>query len=157
MDSTSCANHPIRATARLFLAALPLLLAPAVSWGSCTDCPELVGPPAPAVSPALPPDPAAWNRQVDLAGVGGAHREAWWMCGATGVDLGTTELELAQGGSEANPLIRNRGVRIGTGVVACGTTHWLADRHPKVARWVARIGIAARVIAIGLNVRNLAR
>ena len=124
------------------LLLLPFLAAPAVAG-------ELCGPPA-------PPDPAVWNKHIDLAGVGRAHRWAWASCAATAADLGLTEVALARGWEESDPLIRNRGVRLGSGVVTCGVQHFLAANHPKVSRVVSKIGIAARVIAIGINVKRMA-
>lgn len=67
-------------------------------------------------------------------------------CSAKAADLATTELALSRGGFESNPLMKDRGVRIGAGVASCvvaGEADYRLRRHKK-SRW------ALRIIGIGL-------
>ena len=82
------------------------------------------------------------------------------FCGAKAADLGSTEYALSRGAIETNPLMQNRGVRIGAGVASCvvaGEADYRLRNHKK-SRWAVRvIGIGLLAYATQNNARTGAR
>jgi hypothetical protein len=77
-------------------------------------------------------------------------------CSAKAADLATTEMALSRGGHESNPLMRDRGVRIGAGVASCVVAaeadHKL--RKHRKSRWAVRIlGLGLMAYAVQNNAR----
>ncbi len=83
-----------------------------------------------------------------------AAMEAALACGAVAGDLGTTELALSRGLTEANVLVRSRGLRIGLGAGQCAGLMLLASKHP-TRRLPARLTFLARALAIFWNIYQL--
>lgn len=81
--------------------------------------------------------------------------DVWLACGAMVGDLATTEWAVSRGGVEANPLVKNRGVRLGLGAVQCGGLHLLEKDYPKAAKVAARVTWIARGVAIVWNILKL--
>lgn len=83
-------------------------------------------------------------------------------CGARAADLGSTELALARvpGAFEANPLLRERGVRLGLGAATCvgmaEVDHSLRGRRK--TRWAVRlVGLGLWGYAVQHNLRLAGR
>jgi len=118
---------------------------------------ELVGPPPPATDPWDQSRAIAWAKEQREAAGREARRQANQLCAWSAADLGMTEAVLASaGGHEHNPLVRNRGIRIGLSAAACVLAqHEARGAHPKPAqlrraKWV-------RIAAVAVNALVLAR
>jgi len=97
----------------------------------------------------LSSDPAQVSPRGPKDEPGKLYRILGWMTyGTSAADVITTEVILARGGGELNPLMRNRAVRIGSRSVFCvafnKSTEYLRTKkgHPKIALWM-RISIVA--------------
>lgn len=85
-----------------------------------------------------------------------AKREANQLCVASAADLGLTEVVLARGGAESNPLVRNRGIRISLSAAACAWAQIEArGNHPRPAQ--LRKAKWARLAFVAINIVVLAR
>jgi len=118
----------------------------AVFVASPVSADALVGPPA--------PEPAGIY-QVRGYDSRDAHRDAWEACGATALDLGSTEIVIARGGRELVPFFQNRLVRVGVGVLGCVALHDAASHDPERARTWSRIGKVVRGLAFAWNVKEI--
>jgi len=118
----------------------------------------LIAPSALQAEPCGPPAPEA-RSVVEVRGYEArdAHHDAWKACGATALDLASTELVIARGGRELVPIFRNRAVRVGVGALGCFALHKIASNDPEKARTWSRVGMAIRGLAFGWNVKELAR
>jgi len=91
---------------------------------------------------------------------GKLYRVLGWMAyGTSAADVITTEVILARGGEELNPLMRNRTVRIGSHIaypfVFNEITEFIRKKgHPKIALWtrIAVVGILGSVSARNAHV-----
>ncbi len=97
---------------------------------------------------AGPAAAAASNDDDEVEKPGRLYRALGYaaFAGAAG-DVLSTEYALTDGGSELNPLLQNRGVRIGSNAAFPFATNYLTeelrkDGHPKLALW-CRIGLVA--------------
>ncbi len=86
------------------------------------------------------------RRPTQLDEPGRLYKTLGWamFAGATG-DFVSTEYLLSNGGSELNPLMQTRGVRIGATVAFPFAVNWMTeelrkDGHPKLALWM-RVGL----------------
>lgn len=78
--------------------------------------------------------------------------------GGSAGDILSTEYALAGGGSELNPLLQNRGVRIGSSVAFPVAANYLTeelrkDGHPRLALWLRVAVVALKGYAIVHNLR----
>ena len=72
----------------------------------------------------------------------------WATYGVSAADVISTEMFLARGDSELNPLMRNRAIRIGSHIaypimINKGTEYVRKKGHPKIALWT-------RIVAVGI-------
>lgn len=109
---------------------------------------EMCGPPAPAVS--TPVAHADYDSRA-------AHRGAWRVCALTAADLTATELILAGGGREHDPLVKSRALRIGFGALGCLALHRVAGNEPLHARKWIIAGAIVRGLAAAWNIHVLTR
>ncbi len=81
------------------------------------------------------------------------------MLCSSAADFASTEYGLAGGAIEANPLMKNRGVRIATAVGIPLLIYAITRERPKLAKWTVicyvtgKSAIAGRNIYIGVRVR----
>jgi hypothetical protein len=99
--------------------------------------------------------PAAAQEESMLFKVAG-----WAVTGTATGDLATTEYGLSRGFTEANPLVRNRGVRFGTHVAITVATNHVTARlhqhgHTRAALWVRLAVAGAYGYAVAHNLRTL--
>lgn len=88
----------------------------------------------------------------------GSRTESYGLwCGAKAADLASTEYALGRGAVESNPLMKDRGVRIGAGVASCAVAAEVDHRlrkHTK-SRWAVRIiGVGLMAYATQRNART---
>ena len=79
-----------------------------------------------------------------------------WVVAGQAADLVTTEIILANGGMEANPLMTDRAVRIIAKTSLLLAAHIYAKRYPK-DRWSMIIFAVISWIPVGNNLANLTR
>lgn len=84
----------------------------------------------------------------------------WATWGGQAGDFASTEYLIENGGYERNPLMRNRGVRIGSVVAFPLVSNYLSEElrkegHPKLALWMRIAVVGLKGYAIAHNLREL--
>jgi hypothetical protein len=103
--------------------------------------------------------PAAADDDVQVEEPGRLYKALGWaMFPASAGDFASTEYALAGGGSELNPLMQNRGVRIGGSVAFPFVANYLSeelrkDGHPKLALWFRIAVVGLKGYAVFHNLR----
>lgn len=105
-------------------------------------------------------EPASRAREVEPPA--GSRSVQWAMVGAGALDLASTEIGIARGLSEGNPLMRKRAVRLPlkvglTVLVVVTVRELLRDGHPKLALALGIGAAAAWGYAAARNVRLIGR